>query len=156
VQTTLRHGTLSVARSLERDYDLARTYLCRVPRERAIFARLEHAPHGRRYRLLNDRRGNDRFEPATNTIYWDPYSALRTTRGELQSPALGLGHEADHAVETPSRERALARTANARYDTAEECRVIRGSERIAARALREGVRFDHRGHTYRVATPVSR
>jgi hypothetical protein len=103
----------------------------------------------------NDR-NDDRFDPNTNTIAWDPYSALRTTNGGTQSPALGLGHEVAHAVEAPAREAALTARALPRYDDAEERRVIRGSERHAARTLGEGVRFDHRGTTYRVPTPVSR
>jgi hypothetical protein len=106
--------------------------------------------------LKIDRRNDDRFDPNSNTISWDPYSALRTTNGGAQSPALGLGHEIAHAVEAPAREARLSARALPRYDDAEERRVIRGSERHAAETLGEAVRYDHRGDTYRVATPVSR
>lgn len=89
-------------------------------------------------------------------IYWDPSSALRTTRGGAQSPALGLGHEAAHAVEAPRAESLLASRADRKYDNAEERRVIVRSERHAARALVEATRSDHAGSCYRVKTPVSR
>lgn len=146
--------SVSIPAALRADYALAKTYLCRVPRERTLFERLDHS--SRHFHLALDCRGNDRFDPDTNTIAWDPYSALRTTRGGRQSPALGLGHEVAHAIESPRREAALEDRALKRYDTAEERRVIRGSERTAALALGESVRFDHRGTPYRVATPVSR
>lgn len=145
---------ISIPTNARSDYELARAYLCRDSVERGLFERLEHG--ARRFHLAIDRRGDDRFDPNTDTIAWDPYSALRTTHGGSQSPALGLGHEIAHAVESPARESTLAARALPRYDNAEERRVIRGSERHAARTLGESVRFDHRGSTYRVATPVSR
>lgn len=133
---------------------LARTYLSRDVTQRRLFRRLDEST--RHFRLSINNRNDDHFDPRTNTIAWDPYSALRTTRGGTQSPALGLGHEIAHAVEAPSREAVLARHTLARYDDAEERRVIRGSERHAAHTLGEAIRYDHRGTTYRVATPVSR
>ena len=138
----------------KRDFSLAKAYLCRDRTERSIFSRAEHSH--RIFRLQIDRRGDDHFDPNTNTIAWDPYSALCTTRGGRQSPALGLGHELDHAVEAPHAEGSLSARSAGAYDTMEERRVIRGSERHAATTLGEGTRFDHRGHAYRVATPVSR
>ena len=136
------------------DYDLAKAYLTRDSTERRLFARLESST--RSFRLSINHRGDDHFEPATDTIAWDPYSALRTTRGGRQSPALGLGHEIAHAIESPAREALLSGRLRPGYDNAEEARVIRGSERHAARTLGEAVRFDHRGNLYRVHTPVSR
>jgi hypothetical protein len=50
----------------------------------------------------------------------------------------------------------LRDTPDARYDNAEERRVITGSERHAARTLGESIRYDHGGTTYRVASPVTR
>lgn len=140
--------------SARADYDLAKAYLSRDSRERAIFAAVERSK--RRFELRIDRRSDDRFDPNTDRIYWDPYSALRTKRGETQTPALGLGHELDHAAERPSREQTLSNVQSKHYDTMEERRVICGSERHAARTLGEGVRYDHGGSVYRVATPVSR
>lgn len=145
---------ISIPSDARPDYVLAREYLSRDPVERSLFERLDRS--ARHFHLRIDHRGDDRFDPNTNTIAWDPYSALRTTRSGTQSPALGLGHEVAHAVESPAREAALSGRVLPRYDDAEERRVIRGSERHAARTLGEAVRFDHRGSTYRVATPVSR
>lgn len=149
------HGSLLVPRSAERWYECAKTYLCRDRGERALFTRLENA-HGRRYRIAFDSHNDDHFDPQTDTIAWDPHSALRTTSGGRQSPALGLGHEIDHAVETRTREQRLSERPSARYDTIEERRVITESERRAATTLGEAVRHDHAGRCYRVASPVDR
>jgi hypothetical protein len=145
---------ISIPADARSDYALARAYLCRDGEERRLFERLEESP--RHFHLAIDDRGDDHFDPNTNTVAWDPYSALRTTRGGTQTPALGLGHEIAHAVEAPAREARLSARAMPRYDNAEERRVIRGSERHAALTLGESMRFDHRGSAYRVATPVSR
>jgi ribosome modulation factor len=149
----VRHGWLSMPRKADRDHCAAKAYLSHDAVERALFDRLERA-HGRHYRLIVNHRNDDHFDPATDTIAWDPHSALRTTCGGRQSPALGLGHEIDHAVESRAREAALAARSSRAYDTAEERRVITGSERHAARTLGEGVRHDQRGSCYRVASPT--
>ena len=122
--------------------------------ERALIDRLERGPE--RFRLSINSRDVDEYDPATHTIHWDPHSAMRTTKGGCQTPALGLAHEIDHAVHDGPRCRSLADTADRIYDTREERRVIRGSERHAARTLGESVRYDHRGRTYRVAAPTVR
>jgi hypothetical protein len=148
------HGSLAVPRRADREYRDAKAYLSQDRIERRLFDRLEHA-HARKYRLTVNRHNDDSFDPRTNTIAWDPHSALRTAGGGRQSPALGLGHEIDHAVEAPAREAALAARALRRYDTAEERRVITGSERHAARTLGESVRHDHGGSCFRVRSPIS-
>jgi hypothetical protein len=152
----MQHGTLTLPRSADVLYERAKHYLSQDPQESRLFRRLEHASGGRHYQLTVNHRNDDHFDPNDDTIAWDPYSALRTTRGGRQSPALGLGHEVDHAVEAPSREDRFRAIPNARYDDAEERRVITGSERHAARTLGESVRYDHAGSTYRVASPVLR
>ncbi len=152
----MQHGTLTLPRSADGPYECAKRYLSQDPREARLFSRLEHARDGRHYRLTINHRNDDHFDPSDNVVAWDPYSALRTTRGGRQSPALGLGHEVDHAVENAARAERLRDRADGRYDTAEERRVIRGSERHAARVLGESVRFAHGGTTYRVASPILR
>ena len=135
-------------------YRQARKYLCADAGERKIFHALE--TQAKHVHLRLNERNDDSFDSRTNVLHWDPYSALRTTGGGAQSPALGLAHEADHATEPYG---ALLRGWNhplARYDDAEERRVIRGSEAHAARTLGESQRYDHAGSCYRVATPVER
>ncbi len=150
----VHHGSLAVPRSGEHAYEEAKNYLCRDSVERTLFDRIEHA-WGRHFRVTINHRNDDSFDPANDTIAWDPTSALRTTRGGRQSPALGLGHEIDHAVESPRLEARLSERSNRRYDTAEERRVIVGSERHAARSLGEAVRTDHAGRCYRAASPIA-
>ncbi|HEY1653857.1 MAG TPA: hypothetical protein VGF86_01950 [Candidatus Tumulicola sp.] len=143
-----------VARAARRRPCLSRSQSLSHERiERRLFARLEHSA-GRTYRLTINHRNDDHFDPRTDTIAWDPYSALRVGGGGRQSPALGLGHEIDHAVEARASERRLAAQACPFYDDAEERRVIRGSERHAARTLGESARHDHAGRPYRVRSPI--
>ena len=148
------HGTLAVPTDIEKQYEQAKTYLSRDPNEARLFDKLEHATDGRHFRLRENHRGNDYFDPNSNTIGWDPYSALRTTTGGRQSPALGLGHEVDHADENPTRAQQLMRQRSVRFDNNEERRVILGSESHAARILGEGTRHDHAGRAYHVAAPT--
>ena len=150
----VHHGSLEVPRGDDQLYEQAKAYLSKDPRERQLFSRLEHANHP--YHLICNRRDDDHFDPSSETIAWDPYSALRTTQGGRQSPALGLGHEVDHAVENPAIAARLANTPDPLYDNAEERRVITGSEAHAARILGESVRHDHAGSTYRVSSPIVR
>jgi site-specific DNA-cytosine methylase len=156
LSTFTQHGTLRVPRADDALYREAKAYLSRDPLESKLFRELEHAPDGRSYQLTINHRGDDHFDPNDNEIAWDPYSALRTTRGGLQSPALGLGHEVDHAVEDPATEARLQNIPDGRYDNAEERRVITGSETHAARVLGESVRYDHSGTLYRVPSPIAR
>ncbi len=149
----VRYGSLDVGASARRNFDAAVDYLKRDPVERALFRRLEHGGH--RVTLTTNSRDADYYDPNTRTIHWDPHSALRTATGGRQSPALGLAHEVDHAVHDGPREWQRANTADPAYDTAEERRVIAGSERHAARTLGEAVRHDHGGTCYRVASPAA-
>ena len=106
--------------------------------------------------VRGNRYDDDHFDPVTRTVAWDPYSALRTTDGGGQSPALGLGHELVHADADPRTRERLAHIRSPRYDNAEERRVIRGAETHAARSLGESIRHDHAGATFRVTSPTDR
>ncbi|HET7813221.1 MAG TPA: hypothetical protein VFL13_02480 [Candidatus Baltobacteraceae bacterium] len=145
---------LDIPAAMRADYSLAAAYLSR-DRTAAGVLHAIRTTH-RAIHLRTALHGNDRFDSMTNTVYWDPYSALRTTQGGRQSPALGLVHELAHAALQPRREASLDSQSVAKYDTMEERRVIRGVERASARTLGESMRTDHRGSVYRVATPVSR
>lgn len=146
-------GSLDCAPRAAGLYRQARDYLCRDACERSIFRTLQ--TQTQRVHLRLNRHNDDSYDAQRHVLHWDPYSALRTSAGGRQSPALGLGHEADHAVEPRG---ALLRGWNhplKRYDDAEERRVIRGSEAHAAHTLGEAQRFDHAGHCYRVPSPTA-
>jgi hypothetical protein len=141
-----------VPREAKHDYALAVHYLARDASMRAI---IHHAQASSRvFHLRINDRNDDSFDPNSDTINWDPHSALRTTRGGAQSPALGLGHEMDHATEDPREGARLAAVPDAHYDNREERRVITGSERHAARTLGEATRYDHTGTTFRTHSPI--
>lgn len=149
----VHYGSLAVAASARADFDRAVAYLRRDPVERSLIDRLEHG--AQRVTLTANRHDRDDYDPNTREIHWDPHSALRTRDGGAQSPALGLGHEIDHAVHDGPREWLRSGTFDPHFDNAEERRVIRGSERHAAYTLGEAVRHDHGGSTYRVDSPVA-
>jgi hypothetical protein len=149
----IAHGSLRVPASADRAFDAAVRYLRRDERMRHVIATVEHSHTSYTLRIVHD--GADEFDPNASAIDWDPTSALRTTEGGRQSPALGLGHELAHAAERPSRYDAHCAARLRAYDDAEERRVIRGAEAHAARTLGEAQRFDHRGTLYRVASPVA-
>lgn len=152
--STVAYGSLIVPAAARPAVDAAFAYLSGDAIERSLIDRLEHG--AQTYRLVVDKHGDDSYDPLARVIHWDPHSALQTTDGGRQSPALGLGHEIDHAVEDPRKEMRLANRADLFYDNAEERRVIRGSESHAARTLGEDVRYDHGGSLYHVASPVER
>jgi len=153
MNVTSPYGSLTVPVRARANFDRAVAYLSHDPDERRLFDRLEHGSQP--IRLTTNAHDDDSYDPATHTIHWDPHSALRTTDGASQSPALGLGHEVDHAVEPDAIRKMLDRRPVPGYDSAEERRVIAGSERHAAHTLGEGVRHDHRGTTYRVDSPTA-
>ena len=150
----MRYGSLTIPAAARSAIDAAFAYLARDPVERSLIGRLEHSrtPH----RIVIDHRGDDAYLPWSHTIRWDPYSALRTSSGGRQSPALGLGHELDHAAVNARTYDRLQERPDLRYDSAEERRVITGSERHAAHTLHESTRDDHAGRLYRVAGPTLR
>jgi hypothetical protein len=89
--------------------------------------------------FIND--GNDRVEGGK--LYWDPHSALNTTSGGKQSPALGLGHEMTHDTGRWLGTLIRSMVPDAHYDNLEERRVIQRFETPAAIHLGEGTRTDH-------------
>lgn len=148
-------GTLRVPKRHFREFASAERYLSRDAQSVRILYRLEHARQTYRVDFIHN--GNDRFD-GDATIAWDPHSALRTTNGGRQTPALGLLHEEDHAYEhemNPARQSRLLDTFDARYDDREERRVITRVEAHAARILHEGARADHAGVAYVVSSPTS-
>jgi hypothetical protein len=152
--STVRYGSLRIPLSSQRAIDEAFAYLARDPVARSLIERLERSPV--EHRIAIDHRHDDSYRPWSHTIRWDPTSAMRTSNGGRQSPALGLAHELDHAA-APERTRdRLQAIELPKYDDAEERRVITGSERHAARTLHESTRRDHDGVCYRVAGPTKR
>lgn len=150
---TVHYGSLVIPLSAQRHVDAAFAYLARDPAARSVIERAERSRTPHRIRI--DHHGRDAYLPGSRTILWDPHSAMRVGNGR-QSPALGLAHELDHALNDPRRYDRLTDRAEPAYDNAEERRVITGLERHAARTLREGLRSDHRGTLYKVPTPTSR
>jgi RHS repeat-associated protein len=135
------------------DYNTATAYLQHDPGMAQVIKDLNDSSTDYNILYIND--GNDRYDPATHTIFWDPTSALRTTCGGKQTPALGLGHEMAHA-DASFWDRLIGWVPWSSYDNLEERRVITGPETAAARTLGEAIRTDHGGTPYTVSTPTSR
>ena len=148
---------LVVDPSISGSYLQAGHYLWQDPTMRKILQNLINSPTI--YYIKPIGGGDDKFD-GRDTVYWDPTSALVTTAGEGQTPALGLGHELAHAQGfdySSDRYNSLARTPDSDYDTAEERRVITGPERQAVKTLCEGARTNHSANsTPTVPTPITK
>jgi hypothetical protein len=90
-------GTLAVERSHLPEFEQAQRYLAKDPEAVAALSALETAKDAHKIEFITD--GNDRYNHTTNTLYWDPKSAMTNTNGSTQSAALGLLHEEDHLIE---------------------------------------------------------
>ncbi|NLZ72426.1 MAG: RHS repeat-associated core domain-containing protein [Bacteroidales bacterium] len=102
------------------------------------------------------------FMPKNQTIEWDPYMGVLTDEGHVMSPTAALNHEVDHALQydTNKGQLDLAKIEGDPYGTAEERRVIEGSEQTTAKALKEikegeVTRKNHGGIKYRTIGPTS-
>ena len=142
----------SAAQQRNEDIQAARQYLSGSAEMRSVMAAFDSGHI--HIKIIHD--GNDRYDPNTRTVYWDPHSALRTTTGGHQTPALGLGHEMAHATGNHRQYDTLSSRPDARYANKEERRVIRNYENPAARQLGESLRYNHAGTTYNVNCPTCR
>lgn len=152
-RTFAQHGSLFVERAIEGDFIAAESYLRADSVMRRTFDDLENASTATY--VIGNHRNDDHFDFEHRAVTWDPHSALRTTTGGAQSPALGLGHELVHADEAADKREYLATTFDAAYDDKEERRVIVGAETHAARTLGEGTRHDHSGRVFTVDSPTA-
>ncbi|HEX2868061.1 MAG TPA: RHS repeat-associated core domain-containing protein [Ignavibacteriales bacterium] len=107
---------------------------------------------------------NSAYNPSANTINWNTHQGILTTNGVVESPATVLNHEADHAKQNntnPDQYKSDRKLdANNQYDSAEEKRVITGTEQDTAEKLGEvkkgeAVRKDHAGTPYYTKDPTS-
>lgn len=98
----------------------------------------------------------DNHDWIDNVINWDPLSAIKTTDGGYQCPALGLGHELAHAAGPEELTKELRGRSDKQYGTLEERRVIQNWETPAAITLGEGTRINHSpSPTYHSISPTS-
>jgi RHS repeat-associated protein len=107
------------------------------------------------YTIMTNSNDDDRYR--SRNIYWDPTSALKTTGGGKQTPALGLAHELEHARNDASKKvGSLTYDPSNPYENEEERNVITGPETDIANELGEDTRNDHYGNTYKVDDPRER
>jgi RHS repeat-associated protein len=88
------------------------------------------------------------FDPDANTIRWNPNAGVVTPEGGRLSPSTMLVHEADHAARRLKDPRGLKNDMavdDPQYGTAEERRVITGSETAVAKAKGESPRTSYGG-----------
>ena len=103
------------------------------------------------------------YDPRTNTILWNPLSALLTNELHELSPTTILNHEVDHALQHDINPEQIMLDFKKRvpdYGNVEERRVITGSEQETAQKLGEikageVTRKDHLGTVYETIDPTS-
>gem|GEM_PF-3348641 len=124
--------------------NLALSYLDRSPKGNAVMQQV--ADKNVTINIVHD--GSDSYRSSTNTINWDPNSALTVlTSGVgsvgVQSAALGLAHEGAHAIDPNLASNSA--TPDPQYgDLAEKYAVEQ--ENIIASDLGEPQRFNHGGN----------
>jgi len=152
----------------ETKYNEAKAYLTTSEEGQKLISSLESLSGSSEPTLVLNSNHDDRFDPSTNTIHWDPNSGLDvrgeggkadSSGGTVQTPALGLAHEADHAVQhntAPETQAKDAAKADAKYGNKEEKRVIEGSEKKLAKQLDEPTRKSHGGKPVRTKGPTDK
>jgi hypothetical protein len=136
----------------DKDIAAAKDYLSGSKEMRAVITAFESG----NFHIAINSQGDDRYDPDTRTVHWDPYKRGDLTNGGHQSPALILGHEMAHATENPQLNERLRNTRDSKYDNKEERRVILNYESPAARELGESTRSNHRGKLEWVPCPTCR
>jgi RHS repeat-associated protein len=139
----------NVSDSFKSEYQTARNYLG-VSGADSVLRQLEEMKEVVTLRESTSLKAGDAtfFDPSDKSISWNPFASLQLTTGGAHTPALGLLHEADHAVQAitkPDQYKRDMENDGSTFKNAEERRVILGSEAAAARAKGEPVRSDHYG-----------
>ena len=145
---------LSIPPGAKGDYNAAKKYISRTSEGKRLFDKIENSR--KKFCLTTNCSHDDHYDPRNREIAWDAKSALKTTTGGTQSPALGLAHEIDHATANGFFRWLRVLIPAGSYDNQEEKRVICGSERVIANGLGEDTRTNHRGNVYHVRTPITR
>lgn len=97
------------------------------------------------------------FDVVTDTIRIDPLSGLKVAPGRVQTPALGVLHEAGHAeahLSDPQGELADFETVDDNYRNVSERKVIENVETPAAKTMGEPTRTTHGGTPVHVRCPT--
>jgi hypothetical protein len=122
----------------------------------SVFAQLQARPET--VYLKESTNLNDfKYSPSSKTITFHPLSGLKVGPGNVQTPALGVLHEAGHALQdlqNPQQLQKDAATSVPAYGNREEQRVIDTIETPAAMKLHEPTRQHHGGTAIQVQCPV--
>jgi RHS repeat-associated protein len=130
----------------------AQQYLSKSETAKKTWDYLDSRPET--YTIRTNNTHDDSYQPGSNTVNWDPTSALRTPGGGTQTPALGLAHEMEHARNDSEGD--IDYNPDAQYGLVEEKNVISGPETTMANDLGEDTRTSHGGTTFRVGGPTER
>jgi RHS repeat-associated protein len=141
------------------------------PMASTILDRIENDPRVLEVRYVKESLNrSDKYDPATNIIYWDPNSGLETDDGGCQSPMTQLLHEFDHADLNLFREKFYSAISvyyydhrekfhnkewNDRWTHIDEMRVIVTFETQFAKFFNEGTRNDHHGTPFNACSSIS-
>lgn len=138
-----------------RNFYKAQWYLLRDDGYRRVLKDLWRSKNVYEIEIIHN--GDDHYDHTgtKRIVAWDPYSGLKTKTGNgRQTPALGLGHELDHAWGDEKGKTGSGY--NYWYDDNEEKRVITGREKSFAKIFGETPRFNHGGQPVIVNDPLNR
>lgn len=142
----------------QENWNVSNQYLSRSPLARGIIADANRL----NIPIYENSRNNTSIPThGPKRVNWDPHSGLETKPGNrLQSPAIGVIHELDHAVRKATDPKGFLKargTKDPQYGNQEDRRSVE-RERIIIQELNsgEGERFNHGGGFTRTNGPTSR
>jgi hypothetical protein len=98
-------GTLRVQKDEFKQFEALQKDICaKNPEALDTLYHMEHAPQPVTFRVTKDSDRNDRFDPNTNTIYWNPHTAVRDggeTKGRVPAATAALHEETHWAIRGP-------------------------------------------------------
>ncbi len=140
-------GTLRVPKDeFTKFSELQRDLAARDPQALSALYHMENATDRPvTFRVTNDSDRNDRYEPGSNTIYWNPNTAVRDAyNGARVSPDTAALHEETHWAGRKVGD-VLANIPGGRWENREEKRVIEGVEAHDMHGLKREPRHSHYG-----------
>ena len=140
-------GTLKVHESEYKAFnELQHSLTARNPEALSALYHMEHTPDKPvTFRVTGDNDRADRYEPGSNTIYWNPHTMIRDAyNGKLVSPDTAALHEETHWAGRDVGA-TLQQIPAGHWENREEKRVIEGTEARDMGDLHRAPRHSHYG-----------
>jgi hypothetical protein len=145
-------GTLRVKEGEFKQFAELQKNICdKNPEALDTLYHMQHAPEPVTFRVTKDNDRNDRFEPDTNTIYWNPHTAVRDGGNHSRvPPSTAALHEETHWAIRGTVGDTLGGIPDKKYTDWNEKAVIEGVETRDLKLRGLDARDTHHGHVLAV------